>query len=153
MLITWTMYWTSAVAQLVEGGTAWIQRWLHVVSLTKIPDPKTSPRAVMDLSTADQCMLFLKRPPSTVSSHVLEIHPGFLFPSITWQQTHHFISVLSLWAETSQRDSSGEDEQRPTWLTYQWRVRHIPSARSVTHKWSWQHAAPNPPVLKKILLY
>lgn len=69
---------------------------------------------------------------------VLKIHPGFLFPSITWQQKHYFISVFLPWAETPQRDSSGEDERRPTWLTYQWRVGHIPSARSVTHKWLWQ---------------
>lgn len=82
-------------------------------------------------------------------SLVLESHPGFLFPSITWRQTRHFISVFSPRAEMSRRDSSGEDERRPTWLTYQWRVRCIPSARSVTPKWSWQHTAPNPPQCSK----
>lgn len=38
---------------------------------------------------------------------LLEMHPG-LFLWITWQQTHYFVSVFSLSAETSHRGSSGE---------------------------------------------
>lgn len=73
----------------------------------------------------------------------LEMHPGF-FLWVTRQQTHHFVSILSLRAETVHRGSSGEAQQRPTWLTYQWRARHILWARSVTHNWSWQQSRPLP---------
>lgn len=58
----------------------------------------------------------------------------------------HFTLSPSLQREPKRlSETSGEDEPRPTWLTYQWRVRHIPSTHGVTHKWSWQHAKPPPP--------
>lgn len=66
--------------------------------------------------------------------------PWVLFERVTWQQTHHFVFIFSLQAETSHRGSSGEASQRPTWLTYQWRARHILWACSVTHNWSWQQS-------------
>lgn len=60
--MTWIMFW--------KRGSAGTQRWWHGVSLTEIPEPETSPKAVMDLSTEDQCSFFFffpRRPPSTVS--------------------------------------------------------------------------------------
>lgn len=48
------------VLDLIEEGTAGIQRWIHVMFFTEILDSKISPKDSMDLSTVDQCMLFKK---------------------------------------------------------------------------------------------